>query len=79
MQVTSLAQLKKLLMRNMKSAMNAANAKILSDMYEETGKFYTKGSPKRYIRTGALANTPETTNTTQSGNTVSFTARLNTA
>jgi hypothetical protein len=81
MVATSLDQLNQQLLNRLKKAMNVANTKILSDMYQETGSFYTQGHPEVYIRTGALGDSPRTTSSTISkgglGGSVSFEAYLN--
>lgn len=76
MQANNLNQLNTILMRELVKAMNVTSDKVLADMYGETGKFYTKGKPKMYQRTGALGDTPKTTALTVGGNTVSFEAYL---
>jgi len=45
-------------------------------MYEETAGFYTKGKPKKYVRTGALGDTPRTTAIATNGSSIYFTAYL---
>lgn len=69
-------QLNNMLMKELRKAMNVASEKMLADMYGETGKFYTKGKPKQYERTGALGDTPRTTAIKTFGTTVSFKAYL---
>lgn len=72
-------ELNAMLMKEIKKSMNVASEKMLADMYEETYKFYTKGKPKSYQRTGALGDTPRTTAQTVAPNTVSFDAYLDTS
>lgn len=69
-------QLNNMLMKELRKAMNIASDKMLADMYGEAGKFYTKGKPKSYERTGALGDTPRTTAIKTFGNIVSFEAYL---
>lgn len=79
----NMAQLNNMLMKQVKKAMNVASDKMLADMYEETAKFYTKGEPVMYERTGALGNTPKVTAPTESshanGGSVNFNAYLDTS
>lgn len=79
MVVTSLEQLNQALMNKLRSAMSVVNAKVLADMYQETGSFYTQGKPTIYVRTGALGDSPRTTSLTATqngGGSVSFEAYL---
>ena len=76
MAANNMSQLNAMLMKELRKAMNVASEKMLADMYDETGKFYTKGKPKSYERTGALGDTPRTTALTSVGNSVSFEAYL---
>lgn len=76
MAANNMSQLNAMLMKELRKAMNVASEKMLADMYSETGKFYTKGKPKSYERTGALGDTPRTTALTSAGTSVSFEAYL---
>ena len=76
MTANNMNQLNNMLMKELRKAMNIASDKMLADMYGETGKFYTKGKPKSYERTGALGDTPRTTAIKTFGNIVSFEAYL---
>lgn len=76
MTANDMNQLNNMLMKELRKAMNVASNKMLADMYGETGKFYTKGKPKSYKRTGALGDTPRTTAITSVGNSVCFNAYL---
>jgi len=76
MKVNSTEELEKAILRNMRNAMKAVEAKALADMYDETGDFYTGGEPKQYVRTGALGDTPRTDGVKVNGNSVSFKAYL---
>lgn len=70
-------QLNAMLMKEMRKAMKVTSEKVLADMYEETGGFYTNGrKPTMYERTGALGDTPRTTTVSISGNEASFDAYL---
>lgn len=71
-------QLCQQIMKEMRKAMKIVSDKALADMYEEVGDFYTGGEPKMYQRTGALSDTPRTTNPTNGGRIVSFNAYLDT-
>lgn len=62
--------------KEMRKAMNVASAKAEADMYHQTGDFYTESNPKKYIRTGALGDTPRVTALMKSGNQMSFEAYL---
>lgn len=76
-------QLNALIMKDLKKAAHIASEKMLADMYEETGDFYTGGEPVMYQRTGALGDTPCTTSVAVSsspyGGSVSFKAYLDTS
>ena len=76
-------QLNALIMKDLKKAAHIASEKMLADMYEETGDFYTGGEPVMYRRTGALGDTPRTTSisasSTADGGSVSFKAYLDTS
>lgn len=68
------AELERELLRSLKKAMNLGSKRVLGEMYDKVGQFYTGAEPKMYVRTGALANTPEVTEVSSDGNEVSFTA-----
>lgn len=76
-------QLNALIMKDLKKAANLASQRMLADMHEETGDFYTGGEPVMYQRTGALGDTPRTTgvsaSSSSSGGEVSFKAYLDTS
>ena len=78
MAVNNMKQLETALMKEMRKAMNVTSKKVLADMHEETGGFYTQGEPKMYERTGALGDTPKTSPVSSVGNEVSFEAYLDT-
>ena len=69
-------QLKAQVMSEIQQAMQSASTKLMDDMDSAIDEFYNGGAPKKYIRTGALGNTPSTTPVVISGNTVSFSAYL---
>lgn len=79
MTANNMRELEQMLLREARKAMVVASDKILADMYDETEKFYTKGNPKMYQRTGALGDTPKTTAISSFGNEVSFDAYLDTS
>ena len=79
MTANNMKELEQMLLKEMRKAMVTASNKVLADMYDETGKFYAKGKPKIYQKTGALGDTPRTTAISSSGNEVSFVAYLDTA
>ena len=76
---SNMDELNAMLISEMRKAMSLASNQMLPDMYGETYKFYTKGKPKEYERTGALGDTPKTTAVSSSGNVVSFKAYLDTS
>lgn len=78
MTATNMKQLEQMMLKEMRKAMNVASEKMLADMYDETEKYYTKGKPVAYQRTGALGDTPKTTSLSQIGASVSFEAYLDT-
>ena len=65
-----------MLEKAMRKAMEVTQSKVLGDMYEETGDYYTGGEPKVYKRTGALGDTPRTTALTRTGSGYEFDAYL---
>jgi len=67
-------ELETMLMAQLKKAMRVGSEKVLAEMYDKTGSFYTGGEPKQYERTGALGDTPKTTVISTTGNGVEFTA-----
>lgn len=79
----NMAQLNNMLMNHTKKAINVVSNKVLADMYDEVAKFYTKGEPVMYERTGALGNIPKVTasaeTTNANGGSVSFKAYLDTS
>lgn len=79
MTAKNMKELEQMLLKEMRKAMNVASERMLADMYDETGGFYTQGNPKMYQRTGALGDTPKTTAVSSSGNVVSFKAYLDTS
>jgi len=76
MKITNMAQLERLMKQRIKNATNAASQKMLADLYEETGDFYTGGEPKVYERTGALGDTPQIGGITEKGNTIELEMKL---
>ena len=76
MTANNMSQLNAMLMKELRKAMHVTSEKMLADMYEETGDFYTKDEPKLYMRTGALGDTPRTTAVSTVGNEVFFKAYL---
>lgn len=73
---TSMEQLEKMLMNEIKNCMNEASNNILEVMRTETKGFYSSGNPSIYVRTGALGDSPETSPISSSGKEVSFDAYL---
>ena len=76
MTANNMNELERILMFQVRKAMNVASQKSLRDMDEETWGFYTKGQPKVYQRTGALGDTPKVTNVSSSTNEATFVAYL---
>ena len=76
MTATNMNQLKQMIMKKVQKAMVVSQEKMLADMYDETGNFYTGREPKVYKRTGALGDTPRITTITTNSNSVSFEAYL---
>lgn len=72
MVATNMAQLEKMLMRQLNKAMNVAAKKMEADLMDETWSFYSGSSPTMYVRTGALGNTPKVTALSKTGKSVSF-------
>lgn len=72
----NMKELEQMLLKEMRKAMNVASDKMLADMHEETADFYTGGTPKKYIRTGALRDTPRVSSISSNGNELSFQAYL---
>ena len=68
--------IKKMILKEMRKAMQVIQKKVEADMYEETGDYYTGGEPKKYERTGALGDTPNVTAISDDGNGFSFQAYL---
>lgn len=58
------------------AAMQEANSKIDNVLKQEVSSFYTQGSPKIYVRTGALGNSPKVTPVNSNGNQAEFKAYL---
>lgn len=73
---SSMGELEQMLRHQLQNAMQVVQAKAEADMFEETGNFYTVGSPTIYQRTGGLGSSPRTTGLSVGGNTISFEAYL---
>lgn len=76
---TSMAQLEQQMIREMRKAMQVVNIKAEKDLFEETAKFYTGGTPVKYQRTGALGSTPRVSAITGSGKFLTFKTFLDTS
>lgn len=74
MTVRNNAELEKALMQKLKSAMQKGADRVLLDMHNELTDYYLTSTPEMYERTGAMGNTPDTTDVAVNGNTVSFKA-----
>lgn len=74
----SMEELQAQMLTRLTKSMNVVSDKVLGDMYEQTGDFYTGGTPVMYERTGALGDTPRTTAPNITGDSVSFEAYLDT-
>lgn len=76
MNARNMNELQQMLTNHLRKAMEVTSKKVLADMYDETGGFYTQGNPKKYKRTGALGDTPKTTPITSGKGVVTFRAYL---
>lgn len=76
MVATNMKQLKIMMLNQIKKTMDVSADKMLADMYNETYGFYAQSSPKQYIRTCALGDTPKVSTPTLGINSVSFEAYL---
>lgn len=74
MRAKNQAELERMLKRDLLRAMKAGSKKILEDLYESAGEFYTGTDPKMYERTGALGDTPMISDIYDGGKEISFTA-----
>lgn len=75
---SNMNELETMLISEMRQAMDDTSKQMLSDISNETRKFYTKGKPKLYKRTGALGETPAISPLSIIGKTISFDAYLDT-
>lgn len=75
----NMGELRAMLQKEMRKAMTVVADKAEADMHEETWDFYEGSKPSKYVRTGALGDTPRVTSLTTSGNQVSFEAYLDTS
>ena len=78
MRANNMQELENMMRKEMRKALSVIEKKALADMHEEAGDFYTGGEPKMYERTGALGDTPKTTEIKSNGNEMSFKAYLDT-
>lgn len=81
MPIKNMQELNNVLKKELRKAMTITAKKILADMYEEVGNFYSGGEPipaenGGYVRTGALGDTPTTTSLSEDSETISFNAYL---
>lgn len=76
MTAKNMKELEAMLMKEMRKSMHISSEKMLADMCEETGKFYTTKDPVQYVRTGALSDTPKITALKTTAKAVSFDAYL---
>lgn len=76
MAIKSINGIKKALMKELKAAMNEAEAKAKEDLKAGTDYFYAGGEPSVYQRTGALGDTPRTGNRRNSDTSITFEAYL---
>lgn len=74
--ITSIAQLKSVLNRQMQRAMREIQKEAYRKTRDDVKEFYSSGSPLIYERTGALGETPQTTPMQSSGSKASFTIYL---
>lgn len=69
---TNMAQLEKMLIKQLDKAMNVASLKMEADLMEQIWSFYSSGTPTMYVRTGALGDTPKVTPLSKTNNIISF-------
>lgn len=72
MVANNMTELNNMLMNQLISAMNDASVVMYMDTQKEVDKFYSRGNPKQYVRTGTLGNTPDASPLSVGGNQVSF-------
>lgn len=72
MVANNMTELNNMLMNQLITAMNDASVAMYMDTQKEVDKFYSQGSPKQYVRTGTLGNTPDASPLSVGGNQVSF-------
>jgi hypothetical protein len=70
------AELNRMIMAELRSAMNEAAFQMERDMESATQYFYSGGQPRMYHRTGALGETPRVSDIRESDNSVEFEAYL---
>lgn len=72
MTISNKSQLEKALIKAVEAGMTEASNKIQDAAYEELYDFYSSPDPKVYQRTGALLQSPNKTEVSRSGDSVSF-------
>lgn len=72
MTARNMGELDAMLLRELERAMGEASVQMFEDAQTETAKFYTKGEPKQYKRTGTLGRSPRKTEVSTSGKKVSY-------
>lgn len=76
---SDLNSLKAAIKREMNRALYLSSKEMKSTMQKEVDAYYNSGYPKMYERTNQLRSTPSVSPITESGDTMSFDAYLNTA
>ena len=74
----NMAELERMLKKELLKAINEAAGRILAAMNDGIDDFYSGGEPKVYERTDAMKDTPTISKIRDSGNVISFEAYLNT-
>ena len=73
---SSMAELEKMIMDEIYSAMSTAKSKAEQDTKTEVQSFYSQGSPTIYVRTGNLVNSVRANGASRGGRSVEFTIWL---
>lgn len=75
--VESFAKAKKLIQQDMRKAMQSSRNEVEKELEDNVLGYYDVGSPKEYIRTGTLLESPETSQVSGSGDHLEFTTEMN--
>lgn len=66
----NMQELEKMLLNEMQHAVEAANQKVYTDLTDNLARFYTRGKPSMYVRTGQLGMAGRAKNASKNGNEV---------